>query len=175
MPFVTQWRWHTLDNTCRVVGSILQTLRAAFPALKFVHKLRDNKLVDAVRSALSTEAWSLHFDFISWFVRWLVRLMRWVGTCSCHFGGELKNCPMVGRVLRDAYSVSESAFSEALCEAEGWASARFRGDEALLAQAQGVVRLVVGIGREKLEYLRTVPYLFVRLHEPGVVAEVIRQ
>jgi hypothetical protein len=82
---------------------------------------------------------------------------------------------MVGRLLRHVYSVSESAFSEALCEAEGWASARFRGDEALLAQAQGVVRLVVGIGREKLEYLRTVPYLFVRLHEPGVVAEVIRQ
>jgi hypothetical protein len=80
VPLVAQWRWHTLDNTCRVVGSILQTLRAAFPALKFVHKPRDNKLVDAVRSALSTEAWSLHFDFISWFVRWLVRLMRWVGT-----------------------------------------------------------------------------------------------
>jgi hypothetical protein len=37
------------------------------------------------------------------------------------------------------------------------------------------VRLVVGVGREKLEYLRTVPYLFVRMHEPGVAAEVIRQ
>ena len=82
---------------------------------------------------------------------------------------------MAGRLLRDAYNASASAFSEALREAGGRASARVRGDEALLAQAQGIVRLVVGVGREKLEYLRTVPYLFVRLREPSVVAEVIRQ
>ena len=30
VPLVAQWRWHTLDNACRVAGPILQTLRTAF-------------------------------------------------------------------------------------------------------------------------------------------------
>lgn len=49
------------------------------------------------------------------------------------------------------------------------------GGHIALSTLQGVVRMVVVLGKQKLDFLDTIPFLFCRLSEPGIRDKCLRQ
>jgi hypothetical protein len=178
MPHFATWRWHTADAVCTALASLFDTLCLSWEHFTFLSRLRDLTLVQRATQAVRDKAWRLQFKFVRWYLRWLTRLQRFVGTCTCHPTGKeagADSCNRKGRILSVAHDVVTQFFKEGLGEANAWTSAFFDGDASLLAKAQGTVRMVVGIGKLKFDFLLKVPYLFARLGRAGVKEEILKQ
>ena len=64
---------------------------------------------------------------------------------------------------------------QGLAEANAWNLAFFGGDADFLRSAQGCVRYILAFASIKIRYLNTLPWLLVRLRDPGIKAECQRQ
>ena len=103
------WRWGTLDNCCVSLSRVLSSLRIHFDPQLFARS-REQTGLNLVVSALSSDLWHCHFEFVHWLCRWLTSLMNWGTGCRCHPpGGETDQlardqCPMKGRRFAEAYA-----------------------------------------------------------------------
>ena len=82
---------------------------------------------------------------------------------------------MRGRVLLHLHETAARVFAEGLSEANSWTGCQWNGELNFLREIQGCVRMAVGMGHDKIDYLDKIPYLFGRLGQPGVRDRVIAQ
>jgi hypothetical protein len=178
-PYFAKWRWKPLHDVCKAVGGVINTFRRNYASLSFVTKLKDQKLVKQVQDTLQDRAWASELDFVSWQAEWITNLQRWGGSCTCHAAEYSARatviCQRKGRLLHVAHQHAEATFANVLAEAGEWLPERFSGSIEFLGELQGVVKMTVALGRDKLDFLTCIPYLFCRLNEAGIRDEVLRQ
>lgn len=179
LPAIATWRWKTLVEFCKTLEPVIETLRLYFDPQLFKNS-KDPARMKTVASALREEEWLLQFRFILWFTAWLCGIMSWVGGCDCcqDEPGEVpanSSCPRKGRRLKVAHRFAKAELERGLREANAWEADFFGGGERRWQELQGCVRSAVHLALQKIGFLGEVPYLLVRLDEPGVRDEVLTQ
>ena len=178
LPTIATWRWKTLAEVCRALEPAIQTLKQNFDATPFKNT-RDLSRLTRVEAALTDEDWYKQFRFVLWLTSWLTSIMTWIGGCDCHPRQQGQPdpagaaCPRKGRRLKHAYAVAE--LERGLAEANGWQPQHFELGEIVWQELQGCVRHSVHLAHQKIRFLNEVPYLLVRLDQPGVRDECMAQ
>ena len=177
LPSFADWRWSTLKRCLSAVLPFLDGLIDNFDPALFPGSR--SSMVPMI-TAFGCEAWRRQTDFVMFLATWLVQLQQWGSGCDCHaaqlLAGEDVQCAAKGRRLGTAAVVVETSFREKLLEVSEWTVNTWGfGQHAGLMQLQACVRFVVILGRRKFQWLQRLPYLLVRLGDPGVAAECKRQ
>lgn len=103
-------------------------------------------------------------------------IMKYVKRCECHTSqASAAGCDRRGQRLRTAYEWAMGKLRLGLEESTRWTPEYFLGCRRTSAEVQGTARAAFAVARRKLQYLDRIPWLFVRLAEPGVRARVIEQ
>ena len=142
--------------------------------------MKDTVLLKTVSGALRSGEWNDQFKFVLWFSRWLTTLQEWGTGCSCHreaLGrGEKVECERKGRLLEFAFEHAMAHLEEGLRQANSWAPTAFASAGVrFCSDMQGVVRMSVLLGRQKLDFLNHIPYLLARLNEAGVKDRCVQE
>lgn len=179
LPTIATWRWRTLAEACRALDPILDTLRIFFDPKPF-QNTREQTRLKKVTEALGTQRWADQFRFVLWYSTWLCEIMTWIGGCDCcesgsRSGASSAPCQRKGRRLKTAYTFAVRRLDAGLREARSWTQHSWGGSPQEAADLQGCVRLSVHLARQKIGFLAEVPYLLVRLDQPGVKADCLAQ
>ena len=178
LPHFADWRWNTLTLALKSVSPMLDSLILRFDATPFASS-RDRAGLNEVLSAFGSKEWRVETDFVYWFCRWLSDLMQWGSGCTCHdrslAEGASLDCPWKGRRLAEASGHISEWLNRGLHEANLWTPTTFGTSLQHLLEMQGAVRTLWSLGLRKWAFLDRVPYLFVRLDQPGVKAVCLAQ
>ena len=174
LPKFADWRWHTLHEVMDTLIELIPSLQQAWDAQLFANA-RDTTRLQHITRGFLRASFLPEALFVTWYCELLDNMMSWIGFCDCHAEGEGRQCWRRGRRLKHAYAYVRDTLSEALEEARRWTAASWDGFEWLLHEAQATIRYIYVLGLQNVAYMEQLPWLLVRLDEPGVLQRCIHQ
>ena len=83
-PHFAWWRWGTLLNATKGVYQVLPVLKAKWPQLAGLKKIRQTVLVSNASKAVHDELFAHQLTFVIWHCEWLTMLQQYGLGCYCH-------------------------------------------------------------------------------------------
>ena len=179
IPPFAHWRWTSVNDTCKGVRPFIVSFCAHFDPVPFKNA-KDTTTLKHVREACASNTFMMEFNFVAWFAGEMGLLLSWGGSCTCHpyngaDGSVHIKCWRSGRLVEVAYEYAMTFLRKMLDGANSWTAETYQGDSQFLRQVQCCIRATFALGEEKFEYLDLIPWLFARLHHPGVRDRCVAQ
>ena len=147
------------------LAGVLPTLSTQFDATSFKNAW-DPVTITRCRCALHSTAWAWQFQFVLWFTTWICGIQRWGRGCACH--SDETECKWKERRLLEAAVFVDREVSRGLQEAESWTKDTFQTTVSEHLDLVRCVRASYHMAGKKFAYLQKLPWLIVRIFEPGV-------
>ena len=176
LPNFAQWRWQTLWRCCEHVRPVLDGLAQHFNAAGFANAA-DAVNIKRVRHALSSTIWMKQFEFVAWVCEWLGQIMNFGIGCPCHrFDDPLAaTCDRKGRRVHQAWIFATSELRRGLSESNNWTIDSWGLDHDFLLTVPACIRACFVMAEKRISFLDRLPYLLLRLREPGVAGRCLSQ
>ena len=169
VPSIAEWREGSLHTAVDALAGVLPTLSTHFDA-KLFKNVRDPVTITRCKSALHSTAWAWQFQFV---LSWICGIQRWGRGCACH--SNETECKWKGGRLPVAAVFDDRELSRGLQEAESWTKDTFQTTVSEHLDLVRCVRTSYHMAGKKFAYLQKLPWLIVRIFEPGVKKECLRQ
>ena len=181
MPGIAAWRWGTLWLACSALQQPMQeTLTHDFDASPF-RTSKDSKKISVAQQALACRTWTSRYEFVSWFADWICRIQSWgkgskQRDAALRTGSEynhLYNC----RRLGEAEAYVNASLTQGLAECQEWDVGTFGSGFSYddIVELKTCVRASYVLAEKRHAYLSRLPYLIVRIFEPGVKSRILQQ
>lgn len=180
VPSIAEWRWGTLWSAVEALGPVVETLGHYFDVRLFSSSKEAKKIALAGKSLIS-HVWASRFEFIRWYCSWVCTIQSW-GKGSRQRDEALRtgsdyNQLFNGRRLGEAETYVEQSLKRGLADCEEWHVGTFGTgfDYDGLIELKTCVRASYVLAAKRHEYLSRLPYLLVRILEPGLKARILKQ
>ena len=180
VPSVAEWRWGTLWSAVSNLQPTIHTLGSYFDPTLFSTS-KDAKKLKSASQCLHSSDWQSQFEFIVWFTTWICEIQSW-GKGSKQrdealAAGTEYNALCNGRRMGEAEVYVDTALTKGLSACNSFTCSTFGDsfDDAGVLELQVAVRGAYVLGRKRHEWLSRLPYLLVRMFEPGMKSRILQQ
>ena len=82
---LAHWRWGTILEACKDCCISFPILRLNLESIRaYLHTIRDTVIVKGAMRTFTDVEWQRQLEVVSWSIRHMVSLGKWIGSCVCH-------------------------------------------------------------------------------------------